>query len=156
MRDVFIDEVFLPARKNKDIYFTTPDMGAPSLDKFRKELPEQFIHSGICEQHMISMAFFGLTLMDKTIFCYAMAPFITSRCYEQIKCSVAAMDRPVCLVGWVGLGYADAGPTHYTTEDIATMSLSKYRDAPPSDVPSIENYNKEYIKKTKICFFTSG
>lgn len=32
------------------------------------------------------------------------------------------MDRDVTLVGiGVGLGYADAGPTHYTTEDIATM-----------------------------------
>ena len=66
MRDVFIDEVYGAAKKNKDIYFTTPDMGAPSLDKFRKDLPGQFIHSGICEQHMISMAA-GLTLMNKTI-----------------------------------------------------------------------------------------
>ena len=53
-----------------------------------------------------------------------MAPFITSRCYEQIKCSIAAMDQNVNLVGiGVGLGYADAGPTHYTTEDIATMRV---------------------------------
>ena len=45
MRDVFIDEVYGAAKKNRDIYFTTPDMGAPSLDKFRKDLPGQFIHS---------------------------------------------------------------------------------------------------------------
>lgn len=123
MRDVFIDSVFEHAKKDRDIFFTTPDMGAPSLDKFRSEMPDQFIHSGICEQHMISMAA-GLTLMKKKIVCYAMAPFITSRCYEQIKCSVAAMDQPVNLVGiGVGLGYADAGPTHYTTEDLATMRV---------------------------------
>lgn len=123
MRDVFIDNIYEYAKRDKDIYFTTPDMGAPSLDNFRKDLPNQFIHSGICEQHMVSMAA-GLTLMDKKIFCYAMAPFITSRCYEQIKCSVSAMDQPVNLVGiGVGLGYADAGPTHYTTEDIATMRV---------------------------------
>ncbi len=121
MRDVFIDSIYKSAKKDKDIYFTTPDMGAPALDKFRAEIPRQFIHSGICEQHMIAMAA-GLSLMNKKAFCYAMAPFITSRCYEQIKCSVAAMDRDVTLVGiGVGLGYADAGPTHYTTEDIATM-----------------------------------
>lgn len=121
MRDVFIDSIYESAKKDKDIYFTTPDMGAPALDKFRAEMPRQFIHSGICEQHMIAMAA-GLSLMNKKAFCYAMAPFITSRCYEQIKCSIAAMDRDVTLVGiGVGLGYADAGPTHYTTEDIATM-----------------------------------
>lgn len=153
MRDVFIDEVFFAAKKNKDIYFTTPDMGAPSLDKFRKELPEQFIHSGICEQHMISMAA-GLTLMDKTIFCYAMAPFITSRCYEQIKCSVAAMDRPVCLVGiGVGLGYADAGPTHYTTEDIATMRVfPNIEILTPSDVPSMKIIIRDILKKPRFVF----
>ena len=34
------------------------------------------------------------------------------------------MDQNVNLVGiGVGLGYADAGPTHYTTEDIATMRV---------------------------------
>ena len=123
MRDIFIDKIFEHAKKDKNLFFTTPDMGAPSVDGFRKELPNQFIHSGICEQHMISMAA-GLTLMKKKVICYAMAPFITSRCYEQIKCSVAAMDQPVNLVGiGVGLGYADAGPTHYTTEDIATMRV---------------------------------
>ena len=121
MRDVFIDTIYGAAKQDKDIYFTTPDMGAPSLDKFRKEMPKQFIHSGICEQHMIAMAA-GLSLMKKKAICYAMAPFITSRCYEQIKCSLSAMETNVALVGiGVGLGYADAGPTHYTTEDISTM-----------------------------------
>ena len=72
---------------------------------------------------MIAMAA-GLSLKGKKVFCYAMAPFITSRCYEQIKCSIAAMDQNVNLIGiGVGLGYADAGPTHYTTEDIATMRV---------------------------------
>lgn len=123
MRDVFIDSVYEAAKKDKDIYFTTPDMGAPALDKFRVEIPKQFIHSGICEQHMIAMAA-GLSLMNKKAICYAMAPFITSRCYEQIKCSISAMETNVTLVGiGVGLGYADAGPTHYTTEDIATMRV---------------------------------
>ena len=79
MRDVFIDGIFEEAQKNKDIFFTTPDMGAPSLDQFREKIPKQYIHSGICEQHMISMAA-GLTMMNKKVFCYAMAPFITSRC----------------------------------------------------------------------------
>ena len=123
MRDVFIDNVYNYAKKNKDIFFTTPDMGAPSLDDFRLNISNQFIHAGICEQHMVAMAA-GLTLMNKKVICYAMAPFITSRCFEQIKCSVSAMDQPVNLVGiGVGLGYANAGPTHYTTEDIATMRV---------------------------------
>ena len=37
MRDVFIDEIYKAALKDKNIYFLTPDMGAPSLDKFREK-----------------------------------------------------------------------------------------------------------------------
>jgi transketolase len=153
MRDIFIDGIFEHAKKNKDLYFTTPDMGAPSLDQFRKEIPNQFIHSGICEQHMISMAA-GLTLMNKKVICYAMAPFITSRCYEQIKCSVAAMDQPVNLVGiGVGLGYADAGPTHYATEDIAIMRVfPNIEIITPCDETSTKKIVNEIAKEDKFRF----
>jgi transketolase len=153
MRDIFIDSMFVEAKKNKDLYFATPDMGAPSLDQFRKYLPKQFIHCGICEQHMISMAA-GLTLMGKKIICYAMAPFITSRCYEQIKCSVAAMSQPVNLVGiGVGLGYADAGPTHYTTEDIAIMRVfPNIEIITPCDEISTKKTAKYILKKNKFRF----
>ena len=153
MRDVCIETIFKYAKKDKNIYFTTPDMGAPALDKFRKEIPEQFIHSGICEQHMIAMAA-GLSLMKKKVFCYAMAPFITSRCYEQIKCSLSAMSQPVTLIGiGVGLGYADAGPTHYTTEDIATMRVfPNIEILTPADEFSTKEMVIETIKKPKLRF----
>jgi len=76
---------------------------------------------GISEQHMIDLAS-GLSLSGKKVYVYAMAPFITLRCLEQIKCSLAMMDLPVTIIAvGVGLGYADAGPTHYLTEDIACM-----------------------------------
>ena len=153
MRDVFIDSIYKSALKNNDIYFTTPDMGAPALDKFRKDIPNQFIHSGICEQHMIAMAA-GLSLMKKIVICYAMAPFITSRCYEQIKCSVSAMETDVTLVGiGVGLGYADAGPTHYTTEDIATMrAFPNIEIITPADEISTKKIALECINNPKFRF----
>ena len=153
MRDVFIDSIYESALKNNDIYFTTPDMGAPALDKFRKDIPNQFIHSGICEQHMIAMAA-GLSLMKKKVICYAMAPFITSRCYEQIKCSVSAMETDVTLVGiGVGLGYADAGPTHYTTEDIATMrAFPNIEIITPADEISTKKIALECINNPKFRF----
>jgi len=153
MRDVFIDQVYEYAKKNKNIYFTTPDMGAPSLDKFREKISKQFIHAGISEQNMISMAA-GLSIQKKNVICYAMAPFITSRCYEQIKCSISAMDQKVTLVGiGVGLGYADAGPTHYTTEDIATMRVfPNIEILTPADAYSTKIIAKECLKKAKFRF----
>ena len=153
MRDVFIDEIFNAALNDKNIYFLTPDMGAPSLDKFREKIPNQFIHCGISEQHMITMAA-GLSLTGKKVFCYAMAPFITSRCYEQIKCSIAAMNQNVNLIGiGVGLGYADAGPTHYTTEDIATMRVfPNIEILTPSDEFSTSKIAKYCIKENGFRF----
>ena len=120
-RDVFIEEVFQAAKKDRDIFFVSADFGAPALDQFRERLPEQFVHSGISEQHMIDMAA-GLALSGKKVYVYAMAPFVTLRCLEQTKCSLALMNLPVTILAvGVGLGYADAGPTHYNTEDIACM-----------------------------------
>ena len=120
-RDIFIEEIFQAARIDRNIFFISADFGAPALDDFRAQLPEQFVHSGISEQHMIDMAA-GLTLSGKKVYVYAMAPFITLRCLEQTKTSLALMDLPVTILAvGVGLGYADAGPTHYNTEDIACM-----------------------------------
>jgi len=120
-RDIFIDEIYNAALNDRDIYFISADFGAPSLDKFRDKLPNQFIHSGISEQHMIDMAA-GLALSNKKVYLYAMAPFITLRCLEQIKCSLSMMNLPVTILAvGVGLGYADAGPTHYANEDVACL-----------------------------------
>lgn len=121
MRDVLIQEVYARAQKDRNLLFMSADLGAESLDAYRADLPEQFVFPGICEQNMIDVAA-GLASAGKTVFTYAMASFITARCYEQLKVALGAMRMPVTVVSvGVGLGYDDAGPTHYTTEDIACM-----------------------------------
>ena len=120
-RDTLINEIYNHAKKNKDIYFLSADFGAPALDKFRKDLKNQFIHTGISEQNTINVAA-GLALKKKKVFVYAMAPFISLRCLEQHKCCSAIMNLPInTIVAGVGIGYADSGPTHYTTEDLASL-----------------------------------
>lgn len=121
MRDVVIETICAAARKDKDILFISADLGAVALDDLRRDLPNQFIHAGIAEQHMVDLAS-GLALSGKKVFCYAMAPFITARCYEQIKCVISSMNLPVTLIAvGVGLGYDHATLTHFTPEDIACM-----------------------------------
>ena len=120
-RDAFITEIFTRAKADDNIFLLSADFGAPALDAFREELPEQFIHCGICEQNMVDLAA-GLALDGRRVFCYAMAPFVSLRCLEQHKCSSGIMNLPVCtLVAGIGLSYADAGPTHYATEDLACL-----------------------------------
>lgn len=150
-RDVFIDNIYEYAKKNKDIFFISADFGAPALDKFRENLPDQFIHSGISEQHMIDLAS-GLALDGNKVYVYAMAPFITLRCLEQIKCSLAMMNLPVTILAvGVGLGYADAGPTHYLNEDISIMnSIVNLNISSPSDGNSTKFLAQQTIENPKL------
>ena len=95
-RDVFIEEIFKAAKNDRDIFFVSADFGAPSLDRFREELPRQFVHSGISEQHMMDMAA-GFALAGKKVYVYAMAPFISLRSIEQTKCGPGLMNLPICV-----------------------------------------------------------
>src|SRR6186713_1341983 len=116
-RDVFIDEIYDAAQRDANIIFMSADFGSPSLDKFRSDLPAQFIHAGISEQNLVNVAV-GLALGGKRPYLYAMSPFFL-RAAEQLKLA-AFHDVPITVVSvGPGLAYAGAGPTHYATEDIA-------------------------------------
>jgi transketolase len=121
-RDAFIEEIVAALEAgDKDIYFLSADFGAAALDVLREQYPKHFIHCGISEQNMIDVAT-GLALEGKKVFCYAMAPFISMRALEQIKCGPGIMNLPITLISvGVGLGYANSGPTHYVTEEFACM-----------------------------------
>jgi len=123
LRDAFWDEVYQIAARNRDVLIVSADMGAPALDKFRRDLAAQYIDVGIAEQQAITVAA-GLAMEGKKVFAYAIAPFITLRCYEQIRIELAAMNLPVTVVGvGAGMSYDDSGPTHHTVEDISIMRI---------------------------------
>ena len=120
-RDAFWSRVYEAAREDRDIVVITADMGAPALDAFRSDLPAQFINVGIAEQNAVSVGT-GLALAGKKVFVYAIAPFITLRCLEQIRVGQGIMGIPLTLVGvGAGFGYEESGPTHHLVEDIAVM-----------------------------------
>lgn len=155
-RDVFIESIFEAAKINRDIYFLNADLGAQALDIFREELPEQFIHVGISEQNMIDVAA-GLALEGKTVYVYAMAPFVSLRCFEQIKVTLASMNLPVTIIAvGVGWSYAPAGPTHYATEDISCMrSLANIEIYNPCDTQAVKQlaaltYNDPKLRYVRL------
>ncbi len=120
-RDIFLDEVNKKLENDKDIYVMSADFGAASLDITRDRFKENFIHCGISEQAMFDIGT-GLALEKKKVITYAMGPFISLRALEQIKCGPAMMNLPMTILSvGIGLGYADAGPTHYATEDFACL-----------------------------------
>ena len=152
-RDVFINKVAEHISRNPNTYFLSADFGAPALDKLRKSFPSNFIHCGISEQAMIDMAT-GMALEGKKIFAYAMAPFISLRAIEQAKCGPGLMNLPICLMSvGVGLGYADAGPTHYANEDYAcTRAIVGSTIYTAADAQTAEMVAFELIKHPQFSY----
>jgi len=122
MRDAIIDELYHLSEQDKDIVIVSADMGAPALDRYRRDRNAQYINVGIAEQSMINIAA-GLAKEGKRPFTFCIAPFATSRVHEFIKINAGVMKLPfnILAVG-AGFSYEDSGPTHHTTEDIAILS----------------------------------
>lgn len=121
MRDAFFESLYSIAQKDKKVILVTADTGAICLDRFRKNLNKQYINVGIAEQNMVGLAS-GLALSGKTVYVYAISPFVTARCFDQVKIDLCCMDLPVTVVGiGAGFDYSTLGPTHHGTEDIALM-----------------------------------
>lgn len=121
VRDAFFDRLYEIAASDRNVIFLTADMGAFSLDKFKKNLSGQYINVGVAEQNLVSVAA-GLALGGKKVFIYAIAPFVTQRCYEQIKIDLCCMRLPVTVIGvGAGIAYNSDGPTHHATQDMAVM-----------------------------------
>jgi len=121
LRDAFFDRLYELAIEDENFYFLTADMWAFSLGKFKENLGDRFINTGISEQNMISVAA-GLAKAGKKVCVYTITPFVTERCFEQIKVDLCCMNLPVMIVGiGAGFTYSNDGPTHQSLNDIAIM-----------------------------------
>jgi transketolase len=138
MRDALLDRIWQAMQDDHKIFFVSADFGSPVLDKIRADFPTRFVNVGIAEQNLINVSA-GLALEGYTVFAYAIAPFITMRCYEQIRVSLALLSevRPmnVNLIGvGAGFSYVVSGPTHQCYEDITLMrAMPNFRVLSPSD-----------------------
>lgn len=121
LRDAFFDSLYDLVKDDDNFYFLMADMWAFSLQKFKDRLGDRFINVGISEQNMISVAA-GLAKEGKKVCVYTITPFITERCFEQIKVDLCCMNLPVMIIGiGAGLTYSNDGPTHHSLNDIAIM-----------------------------------
>ena len=161
MRDAFFNQVYELAKKDREVVIVDADMGAPSLDKYRRDFPERFVRVGIAEHNMIAVAS-GLAKEGKKVFTFAIAPFTTSRCHEFIKLNAGLMKIPINIVGCgTGFSYDDSGPTHHTTEDISIMRPIPHLEIlSPSDSKMAEKFanisynspNPTYIRLDRKVF----
>ena len=104
------------------VHLLTSDTGFHVFDELRREYAARFLNVGIAEAALISVAA-GLARAGRQVFVYGIAPFVTMRCFEQIRVDLCYPRLPVKIVGvGAGLTYGPAGPTHHAIEDIAVMS----------------------------------
>tara|TARA_Y100000310_G_scaffold341332_2_gene440148 strand:+ start:482 stop:1501 length:1020 start_codon:yes stop_codon:yes gene_type:complete len=121
IRDAFFDEIAKFGKEDKDVVILSDDMDVFSLMEFKKNFPKQFINVGVAEQNMINVAA-GLASTGKKVFVFGIAPFVTYRCYEQIKFNICSMSLPITIIGMgSGFGFSHDGPTHHAVHDIAAM-----------------------------------
>lgn len=143
-RDRFFDALFPIFKEDRDCILITADNGAPSLDQFVRERPQQFIQTGIAEQQAMGMAA-GLAVEGKKVYVYAIAPFMTERIFEFVKIDVAAMNLPIVILG-IGAGYAYdiMGPTHHCVFDVSIMrALPNIVIWSPCDGPTAASLARE-------------
>lgn len=123
MRNSFIKHVTQAAHNDPSIYLITGDLGFSVLETFQNAFPTRYINTGIAEQNMIGMAA-GLAMAGKNVFVYSTIPFITMRCFEQIRINICYQNLPIKLIGvGGGFSYGPMGVTHQATEDVSIMRV---------------------------------
>ena len=123
MRTAFVEEVTKLARKDKNLWILTGDLGFSVFDDFQKEFPAQYLNVGVAEQDLISVAA-GLAMSGKKVFVYSISTFLTMRPLEQIRNDLCYQNLPVYLIGGGStFSYSTFGCTHFPLEDFGLMRL---------------------------------
>ena len=157
MRNSFAEEATKIAIENDRLVLLTGDIGNRLFDKFKEVAPKRFYNCGIAEGNMMSVAA-GLALSGLRPVVYTITPFLTTRCFEQIRVDVCYHKAPVIIVGTgSGLSYASLGPTHHSLEDIAILrTLPGMTVIAPSDLNELRLAFREALSLDTPVYIRIG
>ena len=153
MRDIFIEELIIATKKNKNIILLVNDLGFGVIESFRKQFPDNCINAGISEQSIAGYAA-GLASAGKHVFIYSIANFPTFRCAEQIRNDIDYHNFPVTIVSvGSGVGYGNLGYSHHGLQDYSLMrSFPNMLIASPGDVMECRACIKYLIKNPQPSY----
>ncbi|MBY6266469.1 transketolase (plasmid) [Azospirillum sp. 412522] len=121
MRNAFAKEVTRLASADERVVLLSGDIGNNLFEGVKKVGSRHFLNCGIAEANMIGVAA-GMAMSGLRPIVYTIAPFTTTRCFEQIRVDLCYHEAPVIIVGTgAGLSYAELGPTHHSLEDLAIL-----------------------------------
>ena len=134
VRDRFFYEIYGQVKSGEDVSLVSTDLGAPSLDDFRRDFPQRFVNVGIAEQNAIAVAG-GLCLAGKKVVTYGLNPFPVTRAFDQIRNLMASLELPITVAALkAGTATAEAGMSHMALENISLLrTLKNVRIISPSD-----------------------
>lgn len=148
MRNAIVNKIWELIKNDKNVYLLTADLWYWVFDDVLKDFPEQCINVWIAEQNMIWIAAW-LALSWKKVFCYSIVPFVTMRCYEQVRIDICSHNLDVTLI-WVGwwFAYWTLWNTHYWIEDINIMRwLPNMKIFSPADKIEMELWLELLLKE---------
>ncbi|MHB8104463.1 MAG: transketolase family protein [Dehalococcoidales bacterium] len=134
-REVFGKTLVELGHENPAVVVLDADLSPSTMTyHFKNEFPERFFEVGIAEQNMIGIAC-GLAANGKIPFASTFAVFATSRCFDQIRVSVAQAKFNVKIVSThSGLTVGEDGASHQALEDLALIcSLPGFTVIVPAD-----------------------
>ncbi|MFA5367254.1 MAG: transketolase family protein [Dehalococcoidia bacterium] len=140
MRETYGKTLAELGKSNPDIVVLDADLSSSTQTKFfAKEFPDRFFNCGIAEQNMMGIAA-GLAASGKTAFASTFAVFATSRCFDQVRWSIAQPHRNVKIVAThSGITVGEDGASHQAIEDLSLMcALPGFTVIVPADAVETE------------------
>lgn len=153
VRDRFFSRIYDKVKEGYDIDIVSADLGAPSLDDFRRDFPQRFVNVGIAEQNSIAVAG-GLAMAGKTAISYGLNPFPVTRAFDQIRNIMSSLQIPVTVAALkAGSCTAEAGFSHVAIETISLLrTLKNVQILIPSDESLAEAMADEIVSSHKPRF----
>jgi transketolase len=146
------------AGDNPRIVVLDADLSRSVMTKyFAQAFPSRFFQCGLAEQNMISIAA-GLASCGKIPFASTFAVFASSRCFDQVRMSVAQPRLNVKIVATHGgITVGEDGSSHQAIEDLALYcSLPNFTVIAPSDAVETVSVIKAAIASTGPFYVRLG
>ena len=113
--------VELGAINDKVVVLDADLAAATKTGMFKKEFPDRFIDSGICESNMMGVAA-GLATTGYIVFASSFAMFAAGRAFEQVRNSIGYPHLNVKIgATHAGISVGEDGASHQCCEDIGLM-----------------------------------
>jgi transketolase len=123
MRQQFKRSMLELAEQDSQLVLVFGDISVFLFREFQTRFPERFYNLGICENTLVSVAA-GLSAGGFRPFVHTICPFLTDRCFEQIKTDLCYNRYPANIVTTgASFDYAWDGATHHCYTDLAMLRL---------------------------------